>query len=78
MSGEPLKPRFESLLRAMRTEEWKEEHDTADAGRAHLYHYVLPSFFQMLVYLKRSGRSFTLVFRTFGQDLPHVLTQTLR
>lgn len=30
---------------------------------------IVPSFFDMLVYLKRQQRSFTLCFRTFGEDL---------
>ena len=33
---------------------------------------LIPSFFDLLVHLKRSGRSFTVCFRTFGEDLPSV------
>ncbi|XP_060095342.1 uncharacterized protein LOC132572401 isoform X2 [Heteronotia binoei] len=37
------------------------------------YHLVLPSFFHLLQSLHREGRHFTVVFRTFGTDLPRVL-----
>merc|ERR1739838_846867 len=33
---------------------------------------LIPSFLDLLVHLKRSGRSFTLCFRTFGEDLASV------
>lgn len=38
-----------------------------------LYHWILPSFFQMLRDLVQEGRDFAIVFRTFGCDLPRVL-----
>jgi len=37
------------------------------------FHILLPSFFELLVTLKRCKRSFTVVFRTFGEDLPAVI-----
>lgn len=33
---------------------------------------VIHAFFEVMIYLKRIGRSFTLVFRTFGEDLAEV------
>lgn len=36
---------------------------------------IVPAFFDLLVQLKRVSRSFTLVFRTFGEDLPKVVKE---
>lgn len=36
---------------------------------------IIPSFFQLLLFLKHSKRSFTLCFRTFGEDLQRVLDE---
>nr|XP_046251747.1 uncharacterized protein si:dkey-32e6.3 [Scatophagus argus] len=38
-----------------------------------LYHWILPSFFQLLRDLAQEGREFAVLFRTFGTDLPRVL-----
>lgn len=38
-----------------------------------LYHWILPSFFQLLKDLVQEGLEFAVVFRTFGTDLPRVL-----
>ncbi|XP_041802317.1 uncharacterized protein si:dkey-32e6.3 [Chelmon rostratus] len=38
-----------------------------------LYHWILPSFFQLLRDLVQEGREFAILFRTFGTDLPRVL-----
>lgn len=38
-----------------------------------LYHWILPSFFQLLQDLASQGREFAILFRTFGTDLPRVL-----
>ncbi|KAG7472314.1 hypothetical protein MATL_G00107410 [Megalops atlanticus] len=38
-----------------------------------LYHWILPSFFQLLQDLVSQGRDFAVLFRTFGTDLPRVL-----
>ncbi|XP_072223762.1 uncharacterized protein [Leuresthes tenuis] len=37
------------------------------------YHWILPSFFQLLRDLAQEGREFAVLFRTFGSDLPRVL-----
>ncbi|KAM3618572.1 uncharacterized protein V6R79_021933 [Siganus canaliculatus] len=38
-----------------------------------LYHWILPSFFQLLKDLVQEGVEFAVLFRTFGTDLPRVL-----
>ncbi|XP_016320494.1 uncharacterized protein LOC107671987 [Sinocyclocheilus anshuiensis] len=38
-----------------------------------LYHWILPSFFQMLQDLASQGVEFSVLFCTFGSDLPRVL-----
>ncbi|XP_028309820.1 uncharacterized protein LOC114467598 isoform X2 [Gouania willdenowi] len=37
------------------------------------YHWILPSFFQLLKDLAHEGRDFAIVFRTFGTDLPRLM-----
>jgi len=34
---------------------------------------IVPGFFKLLVYLKKTKRDFAIVFRTFGHDLPDVI-----
>ena len=36
---------------------------------------ILPSFFELLLHLQRQRRHFTVVFRTFGSDLPDVIEE---
>jgi hypothetical protein len=36
---------------------------------------ILPSFFELLKHLHASGRTFTIVFRTFGSDLRDVIDE---
>lgn len=43
-----------------------------------LYHWILPSFFQLLIDLVQEGQDFAVVFRTFGTDLPRVLRAVSR
>lgn len=43
-----------------------------------LYHWILPSFFQLLKDLVGEGREFAILFRTFGNDLPRVLNAVHR
>lgn len=38
-----------------------------------LYHWILPSFFQLLQDLTSQGIEFSVFFRTFGTDLPRLL-----
>jgi hypothetical protein len=60
----------------MSTEEWQASETSAHTS-ARQYHYIIPSFLRLLKHLKETGRSFTLVFRTFGQDLPEVRQQSV-
>lgn len=43
-----------------------------------LYHWILPSFFQLLKDLVQEGREFAVVFRTFGSDLARTLRAVFR
>lgn len=43
-----------------------------------LYHWILPSFFQLLRDLVQEGGEFAILFRTFGTDLPRVLNAVSR
>lgn len=43
-----------------------------------LYHWILPSFLQLLKDLVQEGREFAVLFRTFGTDLPRVLRAVFR
>ncbi|XP_053173857.1 uncharacterized protein si:dkey-32e6.3 [Scomber japonicus] len=43
-----------------------------------LYHWILPSFFQLLKDLAQEEREFAILFRTFGSDLPRVLKAVSR
>lgn len=43
----------------------------AEDGR--LYHWILPSFFQLLYDLTSQEIEFSVLFRTFGTDLPRLL-----
>ncbi|XP_017266699.1 uncharacterized protein si:dkey-32e6.3 [Kryptolebias marmoratus] len=43
-----------------------------------LYHWILPSFFQLLRDLTQEGWQFAVLFRTFGTDLPRVLRAVSR
>lgn len=36
-------------------------------------YHLIPSFFRMLIYLKKAKREFAIVFRTFGEDLNNVV-----
>uniref|UniRef100_A0A8C9SVD6 Si:dkey-32e6.3 n=3 Tax=Scleropages formosus TaxID=113540 RepID=A0A8C9SVD6_SCLFO len=52
----------------------KEDRDLSVRGEdGQLYHWILPSFFQLLQDLGSQGREFAILFRTFGTDLPRLL-----
>ena len=38
-------------------------------------HFLLPSFFELVLALERAGRDFAIAFRTFGVDLPEVAAE---
>ncbi|XP_076015406.1 uncharacterized protein LOC143007820 [Genypterus blacodes] len=57
---------------------WPEGHKavkelTVRGEDGRLYHWILPSFFQLLRDLVQEGWDFAILFRTFGTDLPRVL-----
>ena len=35
-------------------------------------HFLLPSFFKLILFLKKNKREFAIVFHSFDQDLPNV------
>ena len=46
-----------------------------DIGLTTAYHFILPSFFALLVNLQKRGRTFHLILRTFGQDIEAVAVE---
>ncbi|XP_056155910.1 uncharacterized protein si:dkey-32e6.3 [Lampris incognitus] len=57
----------------------KEDKELAVKGEdGRLYQWILPSFFQLLKNLVEDGREFAVLFRTFGTDLPRVLSAVSR
>jgi len=38
-------------------------------------YYLIPSFFYLLRQLKKAKRDFSIVFRTFGTDLPALVSE---
>ncbi|CAJ1055419.1 uncharacterized protein si:dkey-32e6.3 [Xyrichtys novacula] len=57
----------------------KGDKDLAVKGEdGRLYHWILPSFFQLFKDLVQEGWDFAVLFRTFGTDLPRVLSAVSR
>ncbi|RVE70202.1 hypothetical protein OJAV_G00062110 [Oryzias javanicus] len=57
----------------------KEDKELSIRGEdGRLYHWILPSFFQLLRDLTQEGQEFAVIFRTFGMDLPRVLRAMTR
>ncbi|KAM5126723.1 uncharacterized protein ACMZJ9_021175 [Mantella aurantiaca] len=66
----------EILSRHVELLQWPGEEDTTFTQRGEdgkLYHWILPSFFHLLSSLHHQRRSFSIILRTFGMDLPRVL-----
>lgn len=36
-------------------------------------YHIIPSFFKMLIYLKKQKREFAVVFRTYGKELEKIV-----
>ena len=69
--GAPYRPLYHELEK--RIAFLPDDVKAADGHKyPHALHHILPAFFHTLHELKRSGRSFSLVLRTFGTDLPDV------
>lgn len=74
--GEAMRPHCNSFLAALKLPSAVVGSQAArDAGLHGEEVFILPAFFELLLQLKRSGRSFSLVFRTFGTDLHEVSTE---
>ncbi|KAJ3586239.1 hypothetical protein NHX12_012639 [Muraenolepis orangiensis] len=79
-AGRAFRPILEEHLASLRWPEGlegdKELSVKGEDGR--LYHWILPSFFQLLRDLVAQGAEFSILFRTFGSDLPRVLSAVSR
>lgn len=71
-----LEEHLHMLLWPTEQEEDRELSVRGEDGR--LYHWILPSFFQLLQDLATRGGEFTIIFRTFGTDLPRLLSTLQR
>ncbi|XP_064606857.1 uncharacterized protein LOC135471522 [Liolophura sinensis] len=78
--GKMFLPYFEKHMRLLR---WRYTRDEETLNRLTmkgkdqaLYHYILPSFFKLMYHLKKSGRDFAIIFRTYGLDAKNVLRST--
>jgi hypothetical protein len=66
--GSIYRPAFDAMFQALKWTHKPCPHLAPDG-----HHFLLPAFFHTLRELARVGRSFSLVFRTFGTDLPEVM-----
>jgi hypothetical protein len=69
--GESFRPAYERLLQALSLPpnvELPHAPEAIGKGRR----FLLPCFFELVLALDRAGRDFSIVFRTFGVDLPEV------
>ncbi|KAM9750905.1 uncharacterized protein ACNS7B_007892 isoform 1-T1 [Menidia menidia] len=75
VAGRPFRGVLDQHLELLRWPEGtKGDRELSVRGEdGRLYHWILPSFFQLLRELSREGRDFAVLFRTFGSDLPRVL-----
>ncbi|XP_023681653.1 uncharacterized protein [Paramormyrops kingsleyae] len=71
-----LEEHLHMLLWPTEQEEDRELSVRGEDGR--LYHWILPSFFQLLQDLATRGGEFAIIFRTFGTDLPRLLSTLQR
>eukprot|EP00746_Dinoflagellata_sp_MGD_P120968 gnl/MRDRNA2_/MRDRNA2_56300_c0_seq1.p1 gnl/MRDRNA2_/MRDRNA2_56300_c0~~gnl/MRDRNA2_/MRDRNA2_56300_c0_seq1.p1 ORF type:complete len:1452 (+),score=235.13 gnl/MRDRNA2_/MRDRNA2_56300_c0_seq1:78-4433(+) len=71
--GECFRPKMETMTNALLLpENIKGSEKAVQAGLTGSLVNLLPSFLNFVLELKRTGRSFTLIFRTFGRDLARV------
>ncbi|PAA62914.1 hypothetical protein BOX15_Mlig014718g1 [Macrostomum lignano] len=72
--GRKFRPIFEANLAKLRWPYKKIDDRLTVTGRdGSAYHYLLPSFLNLVHALDASGREFCVVVRTFGRDAPHIL-----
>ncbi len=69
--GEIYRPHYDRLLQALSLPPNVElPHAPQAIGKGRCF--LLPCFFELVLALERAGRDFSIVFRTFGVDLPEV------
>ncbi|XP_053384986.1 uncharacterized protein LOC128550279 [Mercenaria mercenaria] len=75
--GTNFKPYLNTLLEILK---WKLPYDeklhkemTVPGTKSSRFHFILPAFYNLLNYLVREERNFTVVFRTYGSDAKSVL-----
>jgi hypothetical protein len=73
--GERFYPYFSKILNELRWPHPKHPDPqlTMLGRQGNLYHYILPSFFNLIQYLHDDHRDFAVVLRTYGLDAPNVL-----
>ena len=73
--GERFYPYFTKILNELRWPHPKHPDPqlTMQGRQGNLYHYILPSFFNLIQHLHDQQRDFAVVLRTYGLDAPNVL-----
>eukprot|EP00941_MAST-03F_sp_MAST-3F-sp1_P002922 g2922.t1 len=67
-AGAKFRENYEELMAIMKAKERPPLPHSTDSP----YHFILPSFFNLVTTLHQNGRDFGIVFRTFGIDLEEV------
>lgn len=71
--GAHLKPDYHHLLDCLTLpSEIAHTAPAYDVGLETKYHFILPSFFNLILHLEREKRSFSIILRTFGQDIHQI------
>ncbi|ESO83680.1 hypothetical protein LOTGIDRAFT_169160 [Lottia gigantea] len=75
--GKDFKPNFERHMNLLK---WDHEYDESRDQKLTMsgldgkrYHYVIPSFYKLIHFLKSKHRDFSIILRTYGLDAPNVL-----
>merc|ERR1711964_220115 len=69
-----LKEEVDKLCDRMKLPERFRGEDATKIGLKKTY-YILPSFFRLIQQLTEEGREFSVIFRTFGTDLPEIISE---
>lgn len=76
--GSNFKPFLNRLLQKLKWnlpyEEVLHKPMTVPGTKYYRYHFILPSFYKLLVHLVSEERDFAIIFRTFGSDAKNVLS----
>lgn len=67
---------FESLYWLIPIMRYPHHHTSSDqqsATRPEEYHFIVPAFFRLIQYLQQEKAKFSIIFRTFGSDIPDVI-----